>query len=77
MMWSWRIYSGAGKKIRALLQSSIVSKAKEPKQQLLVAFDAFENLQSNPLFRGCPFINASAEFATLGSGLAMMHYCKT
>jgi AcrR family transcriptional regulator len=34
-----------------------------PKQKLLAIFAIFAELLANPGFRGCPFINASAEFA--------------
>ncbi len=57
----------SGENIHALLQSAVESKAGQPKQQLLAVFDVFEALQSNPSFRGCPFINASAEFAAESS----------
>ncbi len=54
-------------KIAAMLQSAVEAKAGQPKQQLLAVFEVFEVLQSNPAFRGCPFINASAEFAAESS----------
>lgn len=44
--------------LEAVLQTSHL-----PKQQLLTVFDVFATLLASPQFRGCPFINASAEFA--------------
>ncbi|WP_445367543.1 TetR/AcrR family transcriptional regulator [Methylomonas sp. BW4-1] len=38
-------------------------RASGPKQKLLAVFAVFDELSSSPEFRGCPFINASAEFA--------------
>ncbi|AMK76870.1 MULTISPECIES: TetR/AcrR family transcriptional regulator [Methylomonas] len=38
-------------------------RASEPKQKLLAVFAVFDELLASPEFRGCPFINASAEFA--------------
>jgi len=38
-------------------------RASEPKQKLLAVFAVFDELSSSPEFRGCPFINAAAEFA--------------
>jgi AcrR family transcriptional regulator len=35
----------------------------DPKTQLLAIFDVFDELLASPEFRGCPFINAAAEFA--------------
>lgn len=37
--------------------------AEEPRQQLLAVFAVFEETHNRPEFRGCPFINAAAEFA--------------
>lgn len=53
--------------MRLLLQSAVEAKTGQPKQQLLAVFEVFEALQANPSFRGCPFINASAEFAAESS----------
>ena len=44
-----------------------IEKYAEPKGKLLAIFDVFTELQANPSFRGCPFINAAAEFAEEGS----------
>lgn len=53
----------SGIQMRRQIINAIESKATEPKQQLLAVFDVFEELLMTPEFRGCPFINASAEFA--------------
>ncbi|MCQ8104055.1 TetR/AcrR family transcriptional regulator [Methylomonas sp. SURF-2] len=37
-----------------------------PKEKLLAVFDVFAELHADPEFRGCPFINAAAEFAEEG-----------
>jgi len=37
-----------------------------PKDKLLAIFNVFAELQTQPSFRGCPFINAAAEFAEEG-----------
>lgn len=52
-----------GEETRAWLLAGIGTKAGEPGAQLLAVFDLFEELLAIPGFRGCPFINASAEFA--------------
>lgn len=52
--------------IRERIVSNIDSRATAPKDKLLAVFDVFDELQANPAFRGCPFINASAEFAEEG-----------
>ncbi len=54
--------------IRQRLDESI-GKFTEPQQKLLAIFDAFAELQANPAFRGCPFINAAAEFADEGGSV--------
>ena len=46
-----------------LIQSGIASRADQPQQKLLAIFDVFEVMLETPEFRGCPFINAAAEFA--------------
>jgi AcrR family transcriptional regulator len=46
--------------------NGISQKAKQPDQQLLAIFDVFDEIVCNPEFRGCPFINATAEFAETG-----------
>lgn len=51
--------------IRQRLDESI-GKFTEPQRKLLAIFDVFAQLQANPAFRGCPFINAAAEFADEG-----------
>jgi len=43
--------------------NGLAAKVCEPKQKLLAVFELFEQLLSDPGFRGCPFINAAAEFA--------------
>jgi AcrR family transcriptional regulator len=45
------------------IQNGINSRADAPKQKLLAVFDVFEDMLNMPEFRGCPFINAAAEFA--------------
>jgi AcrR family transcriptional regulator len=49
--------------MRIRIVDAIESRATQPKQKLLAIFDVFAELLSTPEFRGCPFINASAEFA--------------
>jgi AcrR family transcriptional regulator len=49
--------------MRAHILSGIETRTSDPKQKLLAVFEVFEELLENPSFRGCPFINASAEFA--------------
>ena len=41
----------------------IAARAAQPKQKLLAVFTVFDELLASPEFRGCPFINAAAEFA--------------
>lgn len=43
--------------------NGIEKRGNTPKQKLLGVFEVFEELMSSPEFRGCPFINAAAEFA--------------
>jgi AcrR family transcriptional regulator len=43
--------------------SWLADKDSDPRQKLLAVFDFFEEIMANPNFRGCPFINAAAEFA--------------
>ncbi|MEE7626051.1 TetR/AcrR family transcriptional regulator [Methylobacter sp. Wu8] len=45
------------------ISAGIYAHADSPKQKMLAIFDVFDEPQSSPKFRGCPFINASAEFA--------------
>lgn len=45
------------------IRNGIQRRADNPKQQLLAIFEVFEDLLDTPDFRGCPFINAAAEFA--------------
>lgn len=47
----------------ARITDGIARRASEPRQQLLAVFAVFDELLASPEFRGCPFINASAEFA--------------
>ena len=49
--------------ILARLEAGISERASEPRQKLLAVFDIFDDFLADPEFRGCPFINASAEFA--------------
>lgn len=45
------------------IRKGLAERAQDPRQQLLAVFDIFEDLLSSEEFRGCPFINAAAEFA--------------
>lgn len=45
------------------IRIEIEAHADTPKQKLLAIFEVFSELLNSPDFRGCPFINASAEFA--------------
>ena len=45
------------------IRNGINSRAEAPAQRLLAVFDVFEDMLNMPEFRGCPFINAAAEFA--------------
>ena len=49
--------------MRAYILNGLETRGGTPKQKLLAVFAVFEDLLANPGFRGCPFINASAEFA--------------
>jgi len=53
----------SGTEMRTRIVDAVDSRATLPKQKLLAVFDVFEELLAIPEFRGCPFINASAEFA--------------
>lgn len=53
----------SGDFIQAHLLEGIEARASLPKQKLLAVFEVYEEMLANPSFRGCPFINASAEFA--------------
>ena len=45
------------------ISEGIEDEATSPREKLLAVFDVFERLLGHPEFRGCPFINAVAEFA--------------
>lgn len=45
------------------LTKGIEAHGGEARQKLLAVFGVFEEILASPEFRGCPFINASAEFA--------------
>ena len=45
------------------LLSWLADKDRDAHQKLLAVFDFFAEVMANPSFRGCPFINAAAEFA--------------
>ncbi|MCK9606916.1 MAG: TetR/AcrR family transcriptional regulator [Methylomonas sp.] len=47
----------------AHIQSGIDSGGETPRQKLLAVIDVFDVMLETPEFRGCPFINAAAEFA--------------
>jgi AcrR family transcriptional regulator len=49
--------------MRIWLANGIDHQAYDPAAKLLAVFDLFEELLATPEFRGCPFINASAECA--------------
>lgn len=51
-----------GNKLRTLISQDINHRTDEPEEKLLAVFDVFVELSSSPKFRGCPFINASAEY---------------
>jgi AcrR family transcriptional regulator len=53
----------SGAEMRARILTGIDNRANDPKGKLLAVFDVFDELLSIAEFRGCPFINASAEFA--------------
>lgn len=46
-----------------MIRTGIESRATQPQQKLLAVFEVFEAMLDTPEFRGCPFINAAAEFA--------------
>ncbi|MDD4915490.1 MAG: TetR/AcrR family transcriptional regulator [Methylococcales bacterium] len=47
----------------SFINCGIAGEDKTAEQKLLAVFDVFAEILANPEFRGCPFINASAEFA--------------
>lgn len=47
----------------ARIAAGVEQRADQPRQKLMAVFAVFEELLASPEFRGCPFINASAEFA--------------
>jgi AcrR family transcriptional regulator len=49
--------------MQTAIRSGLEARADTAKAKLLAVFDVFEELLRDPGFRGCPFINASAEFA--------------
>ena len=49
--------------IMTRILTGVEARADQPRQKLLAVFAVFDELLSSPEFRGCPFINASAEFA--------------
>ena len=53
----------SGAEMRVRIINGIESRAVNPDDKLLAVFDVFGELLSLAEFRGCPFINASAEFA--------------
>ena len=53
------------------INNGISGEDKSAVQTLLAVFDVFAEILSSPEFRGCPFINASAEFAEVGSPIQM------
>jgi AcrR family transcriptional regulator len=46
-----------------LINSRIADESLTPVQKLQAIFDVLTDVTANPEFRGCPFINATAEFA--------------
>ncbi|WFP49672.1 TetR/AcrR family transcriptional regulator [Methylomonas sp. EFPC3] len=54
-------------KLQDVIEAELAQAGDDPQRKLLAVFDVFERLQASPAFRGCPFINASAEFAEIGS----------
>ncbi|ATG92148.1 TetR/AcrR family transcriptional regulator [Methylomonas koyamae] len=54
-------------KLQGIIEAELAQSGTDPRRKLLAVFDVFERLQASPAFRGCPFINASAEFADAGS----------
>ena len=59
-----------GNELRALISQGIDSRTDKPEEKLLAVFDIFSDLSANHDFRGCPFINAAAEFAEIDSSIA-------
>lgn len=53
----------SSEEIRARINSGIDKRTIDPREKLLAVFDVFGEILSITDFRGCPFINASAEFA--------------
>ena len=53
------------------IDKAIGGNDKSAVQKLLTVFDVFAEFLANPEFRGCPFINAAAEFADTGSPVQM------
>ncbi len=53
--------------MQAAMLSWLADKDGDPRQKLLAVFDFFAEIMANPGFRGCPFINAAAEFADQAS----------
>ncbi|MGD0958403.1 MAG: TetR/AcrR family transcriptional regulator [Methylomonas sp.] len=53
----------SAEEMRARISIVLDSGELTPQQKLLGVFDVFSQLLVSPGFRGCPFINASAEFA--------------
>lgn len=49
--------------MRKQILDGMAARSEAPKEQLLAIFDVFEQLMGTSEFRGCPFINAAAEFA--------------
>lgn len=54
---------GKSQLLRERLLRGMEDNEKLPKDKLLAVFETFEEILASPAFRGCPFINASAEFA--------------
>ena len=53
----------SGEFLSARILAGIEARGGQPKQKMLSVFEVFEELLASPEFRGCPFINASAEYA--------------
>lgn len=51
----------------ARIHDRIAGEDRTAEQKLLAIFDVFAEILANPEFRGCPFINASAEYADAGN----------
>ena len=52
-----------GEAWRSHLRSEVAARAATPREQLLAIFDVLGEWMDGPDFRGCPFINAAAEYA--------------